>query len=404
MKYNKWTLALAAAGVVTTPSLVLAAPSQVLTALTDTTLSGYVDTSAQWNLGTGNNNNPPYSFGGANKADGFNLDVVDIALDKPMDASQWASGYHVELWAGPDAGALGTIGIRQAYVALRTPIGNGIDWKIGVWDTIIGYEGLTSYNNPNYTRSYGFTIEPTTHTGIQGTYKFSDEVSLTAAVANSFGPQVGGSGTTYASGGHALSPYTPGSANESFKTYMAALNLTAPASWGWAGGSTLSAGVINGYNAAAGSSGTRQTSLYLGSTIATPLTALKFGVALDWNWTHDNANVTAEGSNGRLFNVALYSTYQATPQLSLNLRAERLDSQADFSEISGDPSDREIFDGNTIWEVTATAQYDLWQNVVSRVEFRWDHVEHGKAFGGTTAGYPSLDNAFMLAVNIIYKF
>jgi len=390
MKYNKWTLVLAAAGMVTTPSLVLAAPNQVLTAVADTTLSGYVDTSMQWNLGTGNANNPPYTFGGAGKADGFNLNVVDIALDKPMDASQWASGYHVELWAGPDGGALGTIGIRQAYVALRTPVGNGIDWKIGVWDTIIGYEGLTSYNNPNYTHSYGFTIEPTTHTGIQGTYKFSDEVSLTAAIADSFGPGVNG---------RAFSPYAPFSANESFKTYMATINLTAPSSWGWAAGSTFTGGFINGYNAG---NGARQTSLYLGSTIATPLTALKFGTSLDWNWTHDNGNISGEGGNGWIFNAALYASYQATPKLSLNFRGEYLDSHADFSDIAGAPN--EAFDGNGAFELTATAQYDLWQNVVSRLEFRWDHVEHAKGFGGTVAGTPTLANAFMLAANIIYKF
>ena len=26
----------------------------------------------------------------------------------------------------------------------------------------------------------------------------------------------------------------------------------------------------------------------------------------------------------------------------------------------------------------------LWANVLSRVEFRWDHVEHGTAFDNTT--------------------
>ena len=35
--------------------------------------------------------------------DGFNLNVVELALDKPLDQSQWASGYHVELLFGPDA-------------------------------------------------------------------------------------------------------------------------------------------------------------------------------------------------------------------------------------------------------------------------------------------------------------
>jgi hypothetical protein len=40
------------------------------------------------------------------------------------------------------------------------------------------------------------------------------------------------------------------------------------------------------------------------------------------------------------------------------------------------------------------------------VEFRWDHVEHGMAFGGADAitGAPTRSNAFLLAANIIYKF
>src|ERR1051325_1279476 len=171
MKFNKWTVGLAAVGLVSLSSAVKAedTTSTVLTSLSSTTLSGYVDTSAQWNLGTGNLNNPPYAFGGASKADGFNLNVVQISLDKPLDEAPWAAGYHVDLWFGPDANALGSqssgtaadLAIRQAYVSMRTPVGNGIDWKLGVFDTVIGYESLASPNNPNYTRSYGFTIEPT---------------------------------------------------------------------------------------------------------------------------------------------------------------------------------------------------------------------------------------------------
>jgi len=201
MKFNKWTLGLAAVGLVSWNSAALAddaAPSTVLTSLSSTTLSGYVDTSAQWNLGTGNLNNPPYTFGGSGKADGFNLNVVQLSLDKPLDESEWAAGYHVDLWMGPDANALGTVSsgggpdfaIRQAYISLRTPVGNGLDWKIGVFDTIIGYESLSSPSNPNYTHSYGFTIEPTTHTGILGSYKITDLVNVSAGIANTVGPVI----------------------------------------------------------------------------------------------------------------------------------------------------------------------------------------------------------------------
>jgi hypothetical protein len=109
----------------------------VQTALSSTTISGYVATSAQWNLGTGNANLPNYKFGGADKADGFNLDVVQVRIEKPLDEAEWAAGYRVDLWAGPDANTLNTgstlstgssdFAVRQAYVALRTPVGNGLD-------------------------------------------------------------------------------------------------------------------------------------------------------------------------------------------------------------------------------------------------------------------------------------
>src|SRR5580692_8899472 len=192
MKFNKWTLGLAAVGVVSLASAARADEtkiSQLNTALSNTTISGYVDVAAQFNPGNGGAGTagPNYNFEtpANSKMNGINLNVVDIAIDKPLDESPWASGYHVEFCVGPDGGVLGVGNdIRQAYIALRTPVGNGIDWKIGVWDTIIGYEGTTSGGNPNYSRSFGYNIEPTTHTGIQGTYKVCDALTVTAGLAD----------------------------------------------------------------------------------------------------------------------------------------------------------------------------------------------------------------------------
>src|SRR5947208_9354279 len=202
MKINKWTAALAAAGLVSLPVAGLAEekPNQVQTALQGTSISGYVDTSMQWNFGTGNAHNPPYKFGGASKADGFNLNVVQLRLEKPLDEAEWAAGYKVDLWAGPDANVLGTqsalaagsadFAVRQAYVALRAPFQNGIDFKVGVFDSILGYESVEGPNNPNYTRSYGHSIEPQTHTGLLASYRFNDNVSASVGVANTYGPTI----------------------------------------------------------------------------------------------------------------------------------------------------------------------------------------------------------------------
>ena len=109
MKFNKWTVGLAAVGVVILASAARADEkmSAVQTALSNTTISGYVDVAAQWNPGTDQNTLsggaarlPAYAFA---KNDGFSLNAVDIALDKPEDSSQWAAGYHIEAMAGADA-------------------------------------------------------------------------------------------------------------------------------------------------------------------------------------------------------------------------------------------------------------------------------------------------------------
>jgi len=105
-----------------------------MTALSATTISGFVDTSAQWNPGTGNANNPAYLFGGPGKADGFNLNVVKLVIAKDPEASDgWGAGYKVDLLFGPDANAYGTqstgttadFAVKQAYVDLKAPVLNG---------------------------------------------------------------------------------------------------------------------------------------------------------------------------------------------------------------------------------------------------------------------------------------
>ena len=391
MKFNKWTLGLAAVGVVSLTSAARAdETNMVMTALSATSISGYVDVSAQYNPGGGGgvNNSPNYNFG--NQANQFSLNVVDIALDKPLDEAPWASGYHVELWLGPDGSALGTstsggsAAIRSAYIALRTPVGNGIDWKFGVFDTIIGYEGLTSGNNPNFSRSYGFNIEPTTHTGGLATYKINDIVTMQAGLAD----------TSFAGGYTAAINGAPangnGNSSLSTPTILLASTLTAPDSWGWAKGGVLSYGIIN----TSGGSANGATSHYVGFTLPTPVAALKFGGSFDYLNVH---------SGGNTWNVAGYSTYAFNDKLSLNLRAEHLSGSTFLN--AGAYFNTTAAGSNASDEITATLQYNLWANVLSRVEVRWDHVEHGNGYASTSStGIGTESEAWLLAAQLIYTF
>jgi len=277
------------------------------------------------------------------------------------------------MWFGPDANSLasqsifanggqadqGDFALRQAYVALRTPLGNGIDWKVGVFDTIIGYESLESGNNPNMTRSYGFTIEPTTHTGLLGTYRFNDSISMSAGVANTFGPSINERAHGPYAGGDITSPST----SESYKTYMGSVALTAPDDWGWIGGSTLYLGIINGFSSTMIDA---TTHYYMGGTLATPVAGLKVGASLDYVEAH---NFPSSADN--IWTVAGYGSYQATEKLSFHGRLEYLKGAI--------PSN--VGDDVELMALTGTVQYDLWENVISRLEIRWDRCMD--APGGT---------------------
>jgi len=434
MKFNKWTMGLAAVGVVSLASAARADEkmSQVQTALSNTTLSGYVDTSAMWQVGGHDGGLAPKYTPGGVASDGFNLNSIDLALDKPLDESPWAAGYHAELMFGPDAvpgqttetsgtavtstdldehhhhyylhdqtGSFLTsvntssTAIRQAYLTLRTPLGNsGIDWKVGVFDSILGYESTSDGLNPNYTRSYGYMLEPTTLTGVLGTYKVNDSIAFSAGVADT------------ANGINGRAQW------DSQKAYLGSIALTAPDSWGWAKGATLNAGVINSdngsasYNYNTGSNVSGQTSWYAGVVVPTPLNALKFGAAFDYLELHDGGSNVDNPSDNSSYDVALYGNYQVNDKLSFNLRGEYLDDGAGavYPFVQSGYWRHHTYAPNSAEEVTATVSYQLWANVLSRVEFRWDHVSHSDSFDSTTSSGTDRDNAFLLALNLIYQF
>jgi hypothetical protein len=409
MNYPLLTSALAAAGVISLAPRASAeeVPQAILTALSSTTLSGYVDTSAIWKIGTdrGGSALPGRSYDGPAKQDGFNLNVVKVALAKPLEQGGWSAGYQVELLAGPDANAYATtstgvtsadFAIKQAYLSLRAPVGNGLDLKFGLWDTCIGYEYFDAASNANYSRSYSYFIEPLSHTGLLIEYRLNDVVSLTGGIANA----------------EAVETSTGARINsrsniDSVKTYLGMITLTAPENAGFLKGSTLTAGAVDSGATLPGQPDV--VNYYVGGTFSTPVAGLSLGVAYDYR---GNRNVGAFGS-AYANALSLYTLYQATEKLKFAARGEYASASAGtfFAKPVGGPNNEEFV------ALTATADYSLWANVVSRIEFRWDHDASGgpPAFGSLgTEGTPNalgrlddanyLKNAFSVALNIIYQF
>jgi hypothetical protein len=414
MKINKWTLGLAALGLVSlspalqaqtapapepapAPAAPTPAPIPMLTTLSATTISGYVDTSAVWNPGTGNANPAPYAFN-AGKQDGFNIDSVDVKIAKPQDEGKWSAGYVAELMFGPDGtaitggGGFGSEYIRQAYVTLATPIGNGLDFQLGRWDNILGYESNDDYKNPNWTRSYGYSFEPTEHTGLLASYKFCDAVSVQVGAADTL--------TTIP-----LNTRTAGGAVvESKKAIVSLLSLTAPDSWGFIKGS----GLYGGFDHGPGAYGHDTTEWYVGATVNTPVKDLTLGGSWD---SVQHINVTGNDA-GYVGSLAAYASYKLTEKLTLNGRFEYawgdLGALADANNLGFYAGGTPVNPLNKVVALTGTLQYDLWANVITRLEVRWDHAANGAdAFGGDGAlgtAKPDKLNEVLIAANVIYKF
>jgi len=375
MKVNQWTLGLAAAGVISFGAVAQAEekPShQVLTAISSTALSGYVSTSATWQPGK-SVPNAGYSYA---KAEGFSLDVIDIKLSSPLAEGEYATGYNVELWLGPDAagygngiggGAGGNIAIKNANVSLNIPVGNGLTAKVGVFDTVVGYESANSVENPNYTRSIGYSIEPTSHTGLLLGYKVCDGFSANVGVANSYDAAMNANR----------------SANSQF-TYLASVSITAPDSLGFLKGAVLNAGVVDGFKTTSLVTAADQTLLYVGATLPTWIDALKLGVSYD----HLNVDKSSTDQDA----LGLYASYKLSDKLSLNSRFEYA--------LAGTG----VGNATELGIATLTLDYALWANVVSRLEYRLVHDLNGSKGAATTAGVASRNNAHSLIAQIAYKF
>ncbi len=367
MNINKWTVALAAAGVVSLASVANAqeAKETVKTLAASTTLSGYVSTSVNWTPGN-KTGVQGYSFN-SGKQDRVSLDVISLTVASKAGEGEWAAGYKATLWAGPDArdlgtssnnGAAGDAAIKNAYISLRAPLGTGVDLKLGVFDTIIGYESTDRNVNPFYSHSWGYKIEPTQHTGLLASYRVSDAISLSAGIANTTDADINGAAV-----------------NTQRKTYMAAATLTAPDSFGFLKGTSVTAGWVGGRDNA----GSRTVdSLYVGGTIPLPIKDLSLGVAWD-NKTRDNASDTSV--------VAAYLSYKVSDKLTANARVEYLDA----SETVGS-----TVNGSEALGTTIGLDYKLWANVISRIEYRLDSSMDSEINGRK-------HNSAVIA-NVIYNF
>ena len=320
-------------------------------------LNGYVSSSFRYTP-TSNAGNDLYGLsGGENQRDRFALDVVSLSLSSEEKEEEWASGFHVQTWIGPGADLLGTAGkpnlssssdgydiaIKQAYIKLQLPVGEGLGMKVGVFDKVIGYESTDRNENPFHSHSWGYTVGPRQHTGFIFDYGFTEELKLHFGTANSTSSKINGLAD-----------------NDNQYTLIGALQYQLPEQiWGL-GGSDFTAGTVRGrpWTHLNDQPVVREEYYHFSlKDIDTPIENLSAGVAWD---IVDNRGA---GKNGDQVWGA-YLKYEATNLLEFNFRGEKFQAGSGLGSSMSDG-----------WGATLGATYKLWSNTLARFEIRQDKTD-----------------------------
>ncbi len=162
-------------------------------------ISGTVLASYTQNFNNPNTNNNQLRIFDTN-ANSFMPSMAQIVFERPANASGSGidrAGFRARLNFGADARFSSArtnyqpgesnkeIDIQEIYGEYIAPIGNGLKIQAGKINTLIGYEVVNAWENPNFSRSFMFGLSQAfTTTGIRFTYPFTSWATATIGLIN----------------------------------------------------------------------------------------------------------------------------------------------------------------------------------------------------------------------------
>ena len=334
----------------------------------DIRLDGFIDTSFNWNFAT-----PNVAPGGNNAtgnsglrafdqpSDTFDLNNIQLNLYRPAPEAGGV-GFRTEFMYGTDAqniesggflGGTDEFSIQEAYAELKIPVGSGITVWVGKFSTLIGAEVIENHLNWNSSRSYLFWLaEPATHTGARAMYSFLDgKVSTAIGIVNGWDLAID---NNKAKDIEAQIKWVP---NENF---------------------SIAQNFIAGSQVADDRGDTR----WLFDTVATwvplPQDLPKLSLMANYDYgTQERGGKGIEGGPSDWQGYAIYGKYDYNDWLTLGTRWEQ------FWDDQGVRTGSILL--GKLWEMTYTADIKVYQNLLTRLEYRHDHAQSSTAFDTGTA-------------------
>ena len=321
-----------------------------------------------------------------NNQNTFTVNNVEIDIEKLANPDGGA-GFRVDLSAGEDARGLKAINtsaaansdfyLQQAYVQWVAPLhffegsevfADTVDIKTGQLITLAGLEVIEAKDNWQISRSFMFSIGlPAVHTGVRATYGlFNDKLTTYWGINNGWDANID---------------------TNTFKTWEA----------GWSFDPTASLSFIQalyyGPENANTQNGHRR---FLITNVASYQATEKLALKAEFNFGAQRRIVSATTTNfdnAQWFGIALYGRYALTEKFGMSTRFElfRDIDQARTQAVGA------AFGTSTLWAQTITADYQIYENLLGRVEYRFDHSNERNAFNGQSG-------QSTLGVQLIYSF
>jgi len=399
-------------------------------------LSGYVDAGYSYNFSSASANgsvvNSRVQSDSAQQGD-FNLYAVKLALEKAMTSENKAqAGFRVDVMIGEDAKYLANpaqtysstslnntqqdsnyLFLEQAYVQLRAPVGNGWDFKVGKFASILGYEVMERPANMNITYGLLYNQFPFWYTGVLSSYKFDEYLDGKLGVANGANSD---NNTTTSGGSDGVA-------------LLAALNVTAPGgNANWSHNFEYSTASENSTGASPTAPGTATSQNALPSNVAsTPAAGGAWTIIYNsWgNWSPKfandklllafdsvlgntagaNTNGAAGPQNTTWWGASAYAKYQFNDWFSLMSRGEYFGGD-NLAKINNGAAATNQDAGLSWWEYTITAGFNVIDNVLIRAEYRLDWGDNisGTNTGANAGQLNSSGPAHYAGAEVVYSF
>jgi hypothetical protein len=300
-------------------------------------------------------------------ANTFQVDQVWLTIDKaPTEESR--GGFHAEYIAGTSAGAQGAATddepfLYTAYVSYLAPIGSGIQVDMGKLATPLGAEVIQTNMNFFVTQGLVFGLQPVTHTGISFSTEVTDGIGVIFGVVNGLYSDT-------------AVEYDDDKAYYGQVSFSAdSFGLNVGAIWG-DDNTTSCVGAMMGKTEC-------ETSVVDVVLTVDPTDNLSLWANFDWK--HTNGSDTdvfdplspASGSiNGDAFGIAVAGRLAIIEGMGI---ATRLEYLATEDSLNGTMRDAETM------SLTGTLDKTLAEDLVGRLELRWDTILDDNNNGATFA-------------------